>query len=55
MIIFEVDPSILSAGCVCIALRSDTVIDVLQYVAYFYLIDGRYNGPVAQIPSYVID
>lgn len=55
MIVFEVDPSILSAGCDCIALRSDTNIAAVQWVAYIYLIEPRYAGPVAQIPSYIID
>jgi len=55
MIVFEVDPSILSAGCDCIALRSDTNIAAVQWVSYIYLIEPRYAGPVAQIPSYVID
>jgi len=55
MIIFQVDPSILSAGFDCIAVRSDTNIAAAQYVAYFYVIEPRYAAPVAQIPSYIID
>ena len=55
MIIFEVDPAILSAGCDCIALRSDTVIAAAQYVSYHYLIAPRYKGPVATTPLYTTD
>jgi hypothetical protein len=55
MILFEVDPAILSAGCDCIALRSDTVIAAAQYVSYHYLIEPRYGGPVASLPLYELD
>ena len=55
MIVFEVDPAILSAGFDCIALRSDTAIAAAQYVAYFYLIAPRYKGAVADAPSYIVD
>ena len=55
MIVFEVDPAILSAGFDCIAVRSDTVVAAGQYISYHYLIAPRYAGDVAQTPSYVID
>ena len=55
MVVFEVDPAILSAGFDCIALRSDTVIAAAQYVAYLYIIAPRYKGEVATTPSYIID
>ena len=55
MIVFEVDPGILTAGFDCIALRSDTAIAAAQYVAYFYLIAPRSKGPVAATPLYTTD
>ena len=55
MIIFEVDPAILTADHDCIALRSDTAIAAAQYVSYVYLIAPRYAGAVDAAPSYIID
>ena len=55
MVLFEVDPAILTAAHDCIAVRSDTVIAAAQYVSYHYLIAPRYKGAVADIPSYIVD
>ena len=55
MVLFEVDPTILTAAHDCIAVRSDTVIAVGQYVSYHYIIAPRYKGAVADLPSYIVD
>jgi hypothetical protein len=55
IVIFEIDPTNLGSTYDVIAVSSTTVIAVGQYVSMFYIIEPRYGGSVANIPSYITD
>lgn len=55
IIIFEIDPASLGSTYDVIAVSSTTAIAVTSTVAMFYIIEPRYAGAVANIPSYIVD